>query len=154
MVEITVSKHSKPKELIITQREATEKLGPVAAEERIVTGRLSSVALETVRYDSSRHLPKAIQGEGCLQGVQADLWSTHASAARLLSMQNVSTISTHLWRRGNMYLLLTELCKLVVENCTVQCRLITFFVLKITFYVQLTIVFIPWSWKSRKTRKN
>ena len=38
VVEITVSKHSKPKELIITQREATEKLGPVAAAKITGTG--------------------------------------------------------------------------------------------------------------------
>ena len=64
VVEITVSKHTESKQPIITQREATEQLGPVAAAGISGTGRLSTFALETIRYDSGRHLPKLTKVKG------------------------------------------------------------------------------------------
>lgn len=64
VVEVTFKKHAVPRDTpIISQRQASAQLGPVAFD-LTTGGKLTATTLETVRYDSGRHLPMktTIQG--------------------------------------------------------------------------------------------
>ena len=65
VVELTIKKHADCRAggTITSQQEASAKLGPLGGA-LTPTGKLSASALETVRFDSGRHLPRKTEIQG------------------------------------------------------------------------------------------
>jgi hypothetical protein len=64
LVTLTVKKHASPTGTVVSQSEASSRLGSLTATQQTPRGRLTGTTLESVRYDSGDHLPRKSKVKG------------------------------------------------------------------------------------------